>query len=65
MKPWERKVAPLGFLLAAVLFVVAALLPLASRRPVHATFLAVAILFGIIGAVAWRKSGSQPPPRND
>lgn len=64
MKPWERKVAPLGFLLAAALFIVAALLPLARQQAVNVAFLAVAILFGIIGGVAWRKSGSGQPPES-
>jgi hypothetical protein len=61
MKPWERKIAPLGFLLAAVLFVGAALLPLVKQQRVNAVFLGVAVLFGLIGGVAWRKSGSGPP----
>lgn len=63
MKPWERKIAPLGFLLAAVLFVVAALLPLVKQQRANATFLGVAIVFGILGGVAWRRSGSGPPPQ--
>ena len=64
MKPWERKIAPLGFLLAAVLFVIAALLPLARRQPLNAAFLGVAVLFGVLGGVAWRRSGGGPPPQS-
>lgn len=63
MKPFERKIAPLGFLLAAVLFLVAAFLPLARAQPPNVAFLPVAILFGILGGVMWRKSSSGPPPQ--
>jgi hypothetical protein len=64
MKPWERKIAPLGFLLAAVLFVIAALLPVARGRPLNAAFFGVAVIFGVLGGVAWRRSGSEPPAQS-
>ncbi len=64
MRPWERRIAPLGFLLAAFLFVVAAFLPLTRRQPLNAAFLGVAVMVGVLGGVAWQKSGSGPPPQN-
>lgn len=62
MKPWERKIAPLGFLLAAVLFMIAAILPTFSDKPMNSAFLPIGIVFGILGAAAWRKSNQPLPP---
>lgn len=58
MKPWERKIAPLGFILAGLLFLVAAIIPTIREQPLNAAFLGVGTLFSILGVVAWRKSGS-------
>lgn len=62
MKPWERKIAPLGFFLAGVLFVVAAILPTLKGRPLNAAFLPIGIVFAILGGIAWSKSKGPEPP---
>ena len=63
MKPWERKIAPAGFFLAGVLFVVAALIPTFRGQPMNAAFLAIGIVFAILGMVTWRKVAGSPPPQ--
>jgi hypothetical protein len=64
MKPWERKIAPLGFVVAGALFVVAAVVPAIKGQPLDATFLALGVVFAILGVALWRKSGDStaPPP---
>lgn len=64
MKPWERKMAPAGFFLAGLLFVVAALTPTFRGQPLNAAFLTLGIAFAILGMVMWRKvqSADAPPP---
>jgi hypothetical protein len=63
MKTWERKIAPAGFCLAGVLFVVAAFVPTFRGEPFNVVFLPVGIVFGILGIVTWRRvqrAGSPP-----
>jgi hypothetical protein len=57
----ERLIAPVGFCLAAVLFMFAAIVPTFDGRPLNAAFVPLAIVFGIFGVVAWRKA-KRPPP---
>jgi hypothetical protein len=56
MKKWERNIAPLGFFLAGVLFVVAAVIPTFRGQQLNAAFLPLGIVFAILGFVAWRKA---------
>ena len=62
MKPWERRLAPLGFLFAGFLFVVAAVIPALTGRSLNAAFLGVGVMFFVLGVVTLRKSGEPPPP---
>jgi hypothetical protein len=55
MKTWERRIAPLGFFLAGVLFIVAAVIPTFRDQPLNAAFIPLGIVFGILGMVTWRK----------
>ena len=61
MKSWERKIAPLGFLLAGVLFLVAAVVPTFRGQPLNATFLPLGVVFIVLGFIMWRKM--QNPPK--
>ncbi len=64
MKTWERKIAPAGFFLAGVLFMVAALAPTFRGQPLNAAFLPIGVVFAVLGVVTWRKvqrAGSPPP----
>lgn len=64
MKKWESRIAPAGFLLAGVLFVVAAVLPMFRGQQLNAAFLPLGIVFAILGFVMWRKAErtlSSPP----
>jgi len=51
----ERLIAPAGFIAAGVLFVIAAVVPLAKGRPLNAVFIPVGVVFFILGAALWRK----------
>ena len=62
MKTWERRIAPLGFFLAGVLFVVAAVIPTFRGEPFNAAFLPLGIVFGVLGGVMWRKAQSAGSP---
>jgi hypothetical protein len=55
MTPRERLIAPAGFIAAGVLFVIAAVVPLAKGRPLNATFIPLGVVFFILGAAMWRK----------
>lgn len=63
MTPRERLIAPLGFIAAGVLFLVAAVVPLAKGRPVNAAFIPVGVIFFVLGAALLKKvkSDSAPP----
>ena len=65
MKTWERKIAPVGFFLAGVLFVVAAVIPTFRGQPLNAAFLPLGIVFAILGLVMWRKAQRPESPRAD
>lgn len=62
MKSWERKIAPVGFLLAGVLFVIAAVIPLLKGKSLNAAFIGVGAMFVVLGAVALNKSNGPNPP---
>lgn len=65
MKTWERRIAPLGFFLAGVLFVVAAVIPTFRGQPLNATFLPLGIVFAVLGLAAWRKVQRPVSPPTD
>ena len=52
----------LGFLIAGVLFLIAALGPLLRQEPANATFLALGVVFLVLGYIRRRRSGPPPPP---
>ena len=56
MKKWERNIAPIGFFLAGVLFVVAAVIPTFRGQQLNAAFLPLGIVFAALGFVALRKA---------
>lgn len=56
----KGNLASIGFLLAAVLFVIAWTVPTFAGRSRNAAFLAVAVVFFILGLAARRKSGKPP-----
>jgi len=55
----HRRVAVTGFFLAALLFLVVALLPLRTGRGLNATFLALAVVFLVIGMGQARRGGGR------
>ena len=65
MKKWERNIAPVGFFLAGVLFVVAAVIPTFRGQQLNAAFLPLGIVFAIFGLVAWRKAQRAASPPAD
>lgn len=56
MKTTERKIVPVGFAVAGLLFLLAAARPALSGESVDATFGVLSIMFFIFGFVAWRRS---------
>jgi hypothetical protein len=61
----QPRIAGLGFMLAAVLFAVAALIPVVRGGDFNATFLVLALVFFVLGAGVMRKSRATsdvPPP---
>ena len=60
----QPKTAVWGFLLIGVLFVVVALIPLMRGGSLNATFLAVSVVFFILGAAVAKKhrASDSPPP---
>lgn len=60
----REKIADWGMLLAGVLFLAASLLPIFDDRPMNAAFLAIGVVFLILGAARARKraQGGDPPP---
>lgn len=56
MTPRERLIAPLGFALAGIMFLIAALIPLAKDRPINATFIPLGVVFLILGLGVWRRA---------
>lgn len=59
----ERLIAPLGFALAGIVFLVAALIPLAKGQPLNATFLPLGLLSLILGLATWRRAGTKSDER--
>lgn len=60
----QPKIAVWGFLFAAILFLVVAFLPLARGGPLNATFLALSVVFFVLGAAVAKKNrvtDSSPP----
>lgn len=62
MKPWERRIAPVGFFVAGVVFVIAAIVPVFRGEPMNAAFLPLGVVFAILGGVTWRRAQSTNPP---
>ncbi len=62
--PNQRLVVGL-FLVAAVLFLLAALIPVFSGQALNATFLALAVVFFVLGIAKRRKTGAQVPRSTD
>ena len=52
-----------GFIIGGILFLIAALVPLASGRTLNVTFFVIGIAFLIIGAGIARKSRDASPPK--
>jgi hypothetical protein len=60
----QPKIAMWGFVLAGVLFVAAALMPMVRGGTLNATFLALSVVFFILGAAVAKKgrpTDSNPP----
>jgi hypothetical protein len=60
----ERMIAPLGFGLAAVFFFIAAIKPAFQGGSLNAAFLAVGVIFLVLGIGTWRRTSRGPdePP---
>ena len=58
----ERLIAPFGFIAAGVLFVIAALVPLAKGGALNTVFIPVGVVFFILGAALLRKVKSDSAP---
>jgi hypothetical protein len=52
----QPRIAGWGFMLAALLFALATLIPLARGGDLNATFLVLAIVFFVLGGAVMRKS---------
>ena len=64
MKVWEKKLVPISFALAGVLFLFAAVVkPVIKGQPLNVAFLCVGVLFLILGVATARKSGAGAGPR--
>jgi hypothetical protein len=64
MKVWEKKLVPIGFAFAGVLFLfVAVVKPVIKGQPLNVALLGVGVLSLVLGIATWRKSGdgSGPP----
>jgi len=64
MKAWEKKLAPISFVFASVLFLLIAVVkPVIKGQPLNVALLAISVLGIVLGIAAWRKSGdvSGPP----
>lgn len=59
MTPRERLIAPAGFIAAGVLFIIAAVVPLAKGRPLNVVSVPVGVFLFILGAALWRKVSSE------
>ncbi|HXG59714.1 MAG TPA: hypothetical protein VNL91_11890 [Thermoanaerobaculia bacterium] len=57
----DKKIAPAGFLLAAVLFFAAAFIPLARGGDLNAAFLALGVVFLVLAAAVRKKLGEGGP----
>ena len=63
MKVWERRLDPIGFAVASVLFLVAAVEPCMKGQPLNAALLGVGVVFLILGvAIALKSRGGAGPP---
>jgi len=62
MKPWERKIAPVGFLAAGALNFFVAFAPTFKGQPMKVAFLPIGILCLIMGKVTWRKTREHVQP---
>ena len=51
----QSRIGGWGFMLAALLFMVAALIPLVRGRDLNTTFLVLALVFFVLGAGVMRK----------
>jgi len=60
MTRFERMIAPVGFVLAAVLFFIAAARPAFRGGSLNAAFLGVGVVFLALGVAMWRKTSRQP-----
>lgn len=60
MKPWERRIAPLGFALAGVVFLIAGLLGAFRGGHLNVAFLSVGVLCLVFGIGLWRKVSQDP-----
>jgi hypothetical protein len=58
----QPKVAVWAFVLAGVLFVVAAVIPLLRGGELNATFLALSVVWFILGAAAAKKNRTDSAP---
>jgi hypothetical protein len=65
MTKFERMIAPFGFGLAGVLFFIAAVMPALRGESLNAAFLAVGVIFLVLGIGIWRRTSRGPgePPR--
>lgn len=63
MKPWERKIAPVGFFVAGVMFVIAALVPAFRGESMNVAFLPLGAVFAILGGITWRRAQGPIPPQ--
>ncbi len=64
MKVWERKLVPMGLILAGLLFLIAAIVrPLFKGQSINAAFLVLGAACIILGVAVWRKAlgGSDSP----
>ena len=58
MKVWEKKLVPISFAFAGVLFLLVAVLkPVIKGQPINVAFLCVGVLSLVLGIATWRKSG--------
>jgi hypothetical protein len=55
MKSWERKIVPVGFGVAGLVFVIAGVRPALAGGSLDVTFFLIGVVCAVIAVVAWRK----------
>jgi hypothetical protein len=56
MKPWERKIVPVGLGVAGLVFLIASFRPALAGGSLDVTFFLIGVVCAVVAVVAWRKT---------